>query len=58
MIGLVPLLTVLLIDSVDPFDAVEPFVFGVDGPTYLTLELCAKRGDNGELVLIVLLELF
>lgn len=56
MIGLVPLLTVLFIDSVDPFDAVEPFVFGVDGPTCLALELCAKRGDNGEL--IVLLELF
>lgn len=52
----VPLLTLLLIDSVEPFDALEPFC--VVGPTYLALELCANRGDNGEIVLIVLLELF
>lgn len=55
-IGAEPLLTLLLIDSDDPFDAVEPFC--MLGPTYLTLELCAKRGDNGEFVLVVLLELF
>lgn len=51
-IGVVPL---LLIDSDDPLEmvvAVERL-----GPTYLTLELWAKRGDNGEFVLLVLLEL-
>lgn len=56
VIGAVPLLTLLLIDSDEPFEAVVPF--GGVVPTNLTLELCEYRGDNGELVLFVLLELF
>lgn len=56
----VPLLTLLLIDSDDPFDAAldEPFAICVVGPTYLTLVLCANRGDNVEFVLVVMFELF
>lgn len=50
VMGAVPLLTLLLIDSDEPF---KPF--DVVAPTNLTLELCEYRGDNGELV--VLLEL-
>lgn len=56
VIGVVPLLTLLLIDSDEPFDAVVPL--GGVVPTNLTLELCEYRGDNGELVLVILLELF
>lgn len=48
----------LLIDSHEPFDAVDAVDMLDDiGPTYLTLdvlELCANRGDMGEAVLFML----
>lgn len=54
----VMVLAMLLIDSHDPFDAVD--MLDDIGPTYLTLdvlELWAKRGDMGDAVLFIL-ELF
>lgn len=53
LILLLTLLIVLLIDSVDPFEAVAEFI--VVEPPYLILELCENRGDSGEFVPCVLL---